>query len=86
MSKKNQKGGKGGNAEEKKATEVFQAFVICEDFNQKFQPLNLKTPRCLLPVANREPLAFVLDHLVNQCRLQHIYLIYKNYEKRIIIK
>ena len=82
MSKKSQKGGKGGN-EEKKASEVFQAFVICEDFNQTFQPLNLKTPRCLLPVANREPLSYILDHLVNHCRLQQIYLIYKNYGQRI---
>ena len=36
--------------------ELGKAFVICEDFDQNFHPLNLKTPKCLLPIANREPL------------------------------
>ena len=43
--------------------ELGKAFVICEDFDQNFHPLNLKTPKCLLPIANREPLGrFQIQH------------------------
>ena len=77
--KKGQNSGKNGKNNEIKQSEVFQAFVICEDFGQTFQPLNLKAPRCLLQVANREPLGFILDHLINHCRLQQINLCYASF-------
>lgn len=75
--KKGQAGGKGKNNDVKQS-EVFQAFVICEDFGQVYQPLSLKTPRCLLPVANRPPLAYILDHLINHCRIQQINLCFSS--------
>ena len=77
--KKGANSGKSGKNNEAKQSEVFQAFVICEDFGQTYQPLNLKAPRCLLPVANREPLGFILDHLINHCRLQQINLCYASF-------
>ena len=64
---------------DEKRTAVFQGVVICEDFDHDFYPLNLKRPQCLLPIANRPMLAYVLDHLIFQCKLQEIFLVYSNF-------
>lgn len=72
----------GGKKDEKRVS-VFQGIVVCEDFETDFYPLNLKRPRCLLPVANRPMLAYVLDHLIFQCKLQEIYLVYSNFGPQI---
>lgn len=48
-----------------------------------FYPLNLKRPRCLLPLANRTILAYVLDHLIFNCKLQEIYLVYSSCGEQI---
>lgn len=70
---------KRGNKKDDKLQEIFRAVVICDDFDDSLCPITLESPKCLLPIANRPTLAYVLDHLVFRCKFQEILLVSNKY-------
>jgi len=70
---------KRGNKKDDKLQEIFRAVVICDDFDDSLFPITLESPKCLLPIANRPTLAYVLDHLVFRCKFQEILLVSNKY-------
>ena len=70
---------KKGNRKNDKLEEIFRAVVICDDFDDSFYPITFESPKCLLPIANRPTLAYVLDHLVFRCKFQEILLVSNKY-------
>lgn len=61
---------------------MFRAVVICDDFDNAFCPLTLTGPRCLLPVANRPNLAYIIEHLIC-CGVQEIIIVSNRFGEKI---
>lgn len=56
-----------------KETKVFQAVLIADSFNNRFQPLTQKTPRVLLPLINRPLIDYTL-RLLKLSDVQEVYV------------
>ena len=50
-----------------------QAVVLCDVFNQRFAPLTLDHPRCLLPVCNVPLIEWTLESLAS-AGVQEVFL------------
>jgi translation initiation factor eIF-2B subunit epsilon len=54
--------------------EPVAAVVVCDSFNQRFRPLTLDKPRCLLPLVNIPLLEYTLECLAVS-NIKDIYII-----------
>ncbi|CAI4219589.1 unnamed protein product [Parascedosporium putredinis] len=68
---KGKKGGKAGG--EGKGDEVLQAVILTDSFQDRFKPLSIETPRCLLPLANVPLIEYTLEFL-SMNGVQEVYL------------
>ncbi|KAI0401442.1 eIF4-gamma/eIF5/eIF2-epsilon [Xylaria palmicola] len=57
------KGKKAGKPGEEKREDALQAVLIADDFQARFLPFSLDTPRCLLPLANTPLIEYTLEFL-----------------------
>ncbi|KAM0268073.1 hypothetical protein ACHAQH_010059 [Verticillium albo-atrum] len=71
---KGKQGKKPAKAGEGKREDVLQAVVIADSFQDRFQPLTIDQPRCLLPLANTPLIEYTLEFLaMNGVQEVHIY-------------
>lgn len=64
---------KGDKEEALKEKKIFQAALIADSFNNKFQPLTQKTPRVLLPLINRPLIDYTL-RLLKLSDVQEVFV------------
>ncbi|EPE03383.1 eif4-gamma eif5 eif2-epsilon [Ophiostoma piceae UAMH 11346] len=64
-------GGK-GHADDK-GEEVLQAVILADSFQDRFKPLTIDRPRCLLPLANTPLIEYTLEYLAMN-GVQEVYL------------
>ncbi|KAJ1672594.1 translation initiation factor eIF-2B epsilon subunit, GEF, partial [Spiromyces aspiralis] len=69
-------------AKSEKPEEVLQAVIIVESFDDYFQPISLKKPRCLLPLCNVPILEYTLEFLANS-GVQEAFLFCKSHPQQI---
>lgn len=53
----------GGNAFTNDNEKVLQAVVIADSFNERFMPITLDRPRCLLPLVNVPIIEYTFEFL-----------------------
>ncbi|ROT35752.1 eIF4-gamma/eIF5/eIF2-epsilon [Sodiomyces alkalinus F11] len=71
---KGKSGKKPARAAEAKREDVLQAVIIADSFQDRFQPLTIDKPRCLLPLANTPLIEYTLEFLaMNGVQEVHIY-------------
>ncbi|KAL9941480.1 Translation initiation factor eIF-2B subunit epsilon [Verticillium nonalfalfae] len=71
---KGKQGKKPAKAGEGKREDVLQAVVIADSFQDRFHPLTIDQPRCLLPLANTPLIEYTLEFLaMNGVQEVHIY-------------
>ncbi|PKS13005.1 hypothetical protein jhhlp_000346 [Lomentospora prolificans] len=58
---------------ESKSDEVLQAVILTDSFQDRFKPLSIETPRCLLPLANVPLIEYTLEFL-SMNGVQEVYL------------
>ncbi|KAL2752163.1 hypothetical protein ACRALDRAFT_2030386 [Sodiomyces alcalophilus JCM 7366] len=74
MSHKGRSGKKPARAAEAKREDVLQAVIIADSFQDRFQPLTIDKPRCLIPLANTPLIEYTLEFLaMNGVQEVHIY-------------
>ncbi|THG95257.1 hypothetical protein EW145_g7991 [Phellinidium pouzarii] len=77
---------KGSAGKEKAAPEeeeeILQAVVLADSFNNRFKPLTLSKPRCLLPVCNATLLDWTFESLA-LAGVQEIFVICRSHAKQI---
>ncbi|CAK7208427.1 translation initiation factor eIF-2B epsilon subunit, GEF [Sporothrix curviconia] len=64
-------GGKG--PADDKGEEVLQAVILADSFQDRFKPLTIDRPRCLLPLANTPLIEYTLEYLAMN-GVQEVYL------------
>lgn len=57
------KKGSAGSKKEEDQEETLQAVVLADDYEGRFRPFTLDTPRCLLPLANTPLIEYTLEFL-----------------------
>ncbi|KAK5995728.1 putative translation initiation factor eIF-2B subunit epsilon [Cladobotryum mycophilum] len=58
---------------ESKSEDVLQAVIIADSFQDRFKPLTLEKPRCLLPLANTPLIEYTLEFLAMN-GVQEVYI------------
>ncbi|CAK7205609.1 translation initiation factor eIF-2B epsilon subunit, GEF [Sporothrix eucalyptigena] len=66
------KGGGKGPADDK-GEDVLQAVILADSFQDRFKPLTIDRPRCLLPLANTPLIEYTLEYLAMN-GVQEVYL------------
>ncbi|CAG8786163.1 14276_t:CDS:10 [Dentiscutata erythropus] len=61
---------------------ILQAVVLADSFNERFRPITLDTPRCLLPLCNTPLIEYTLE-LLAVAGVQEVYLFCKEHSETI---
>ncbi|KAI0818545.1 nucleotide-diphospho-sugar transferase [Irpex lacteus] len=62
--------------------EVLQAVILADSFNQRFRPLTVSKPRCLLPVCNATLLDWTFESLA-LAGVQEIFVICRSFPEQV---
>lgn len=73
---------KQNNANKKADDENLQAIVMSDSYQDRFMPLTLETPRCLLPLANTPLIEYTLEFLAT-AGVQEIYVVGSAHAEKI---
>ncbi|KAK0384350.1 hypothetical protein NLU13_8437 [Sarocladium strictum] len=79
-SAKGKKSGKAGG--ESKSEDVLQAVVLADSFQDRFKPLTVEKPRCLLPLANTPLIEYTLEFLAMN-GVQEVYMYCGNHTDQV---
>ncbi|RIB09851.1 nucleotide-diphospho-sugar transferase [Gigaspora rosea] len=64
------------------AESILQAVVLADSFNERFRPITLDTPRCLLPLCNTPLIEYTLE-LLAVAGVQGVYLFCREHSEAI---
>ena len=53
--------------------EPLQALILADSYDERFRPISLERPRCLIPVANAPPLSYAIEFL-SSAGVQEIFV------------
>ncbi|EFW99941.1 translation initiation factor eif-2b epsilon [Grosmannia clavigera kw1407] len=68
------RGKKAGKGQvDEKGEDVLQAVILADSFQDRFKPLTIDTPRCLLPLANTPLIEYTLEYLAMN-GVQEVYV------------
>jgi translation initiation factor eIF-2B subunit epsilon len=62
--------------------EILQAVVLTDSFNERFMPITLDKPRCLLPLANIPLIDYTLEFLA-VAGVQEIFILLTSHADQI---